>query len=177
MLLLETGSLISEKSFGSRRESIGGIVFNTGGTGYQDVISDPSYCVQIVTMTYPLICNYVIICDNFKSIRPEIFGLLVREYEEVPSNWRAQYTLDQLLKEHHIPGIYDIDTRMLTRTIRDHGAMKAILTTGEESIADLLEKLQATELPYDLVDRVSTKNIYRSPGSEERVVLVDFGTK
>lgn len=176
-LLLENGSLFTGKSFGSGRESIGEIVFNTGVTGYQEVISDPSFCGQIVTMTYPLIGNYGINRDDFESIRPEIFGLVVREYEEVPSNWRAQYTLDQLLKEHHIPGIYDIDTRMLTRTIRDHGAMKAILTTGEESIADLLEKLQATELPYDLVDRVSTKNIYRSPGSEERVVLVDFGTK
>ncbi|MEB3100604.1 carbamoyl phosphate synthase small subunit [Ferviditalea candida] len=176
-LLLEDGTLFVGKSFGSTAESVGEVVFNTGITGYQEVLSDPSYCGQIVTMTYPLIGNYGITRDDFESVRPFIHGFIVREYEEVPSNWRAQYTLDELLKEYGIPGISGIDTRQLTRIIRHYGTMKGILTTSSQSVAELKELLHATPLMTDQVKRVSTRSVFSSPGNKERIVLVDFGSK
>ncbi|CAG7605339.1 Carbamoyl-phosphate synthase small chain [Paenibacillus solanacearum] len=176
-LLLEDGTLFTGKAFGSEGSSVGEVVFNTGITGYQEVLSDPSYCGQIVTMTYPLIGNYGIARDDFESIRPYIHGFVVREHEIVPSNWRAEYSLDSLLKEYGIIGISGIDTRMLTRRIRHHGVMKGILTTSNVRVEELLEQMKATPLMIDQVSRVSTKSVYSSPGSKERVVLVDFGSK
>ncbi|MBJ6363183.1 carbamoyl phosphate synthase small subunit [Paenibacillus sp. GCM10012307] len=176
-LLLEDGTLFTGQSFGAQTESAGEVVFNTGITGYQEVLSDPSYCGQIVTMTYPLIGNYGINRDDFEAVRPYIHGFVVRRHEPVPSNWRAQYSLDYLLKEYGIPGISDIDTRMLTRILRHHGTMKGILTTGSESVAELLERLKAAPLLTDQVDRTSTKHVFSSPGDKERIVLMDFGAK
>lgn len=177
-LLLEDGTLFTGKAFGSEVESISGeVVFNTSMTGYQEVMSDPSYYGQIVTMTYPLIGNYGISRDDFESVRPFIHGFVVRQHEEAPSNWRAEYTLDYLLKEYGIMGISEIDTRMLTRILRHHGTMKGIMTASNRSIADLKEQLDASVLPTDQVDRVSTKSVFSCPGSKERIVLVDFGSK
>lgn len=176
-LLLEDGTLFTGKAFGSEGNSTGEVVFNTGITGYQEVLSDPSYCGQIVTMTYPLIGNYGISRDDFESIRPYIHGFVVRQHEEVPSNWRAEYSLDRLLKEYGIIGISDIDTRMLTRRIRHHGVMKAMLTTGNASVAELMEQLKGSSLMTDQVSRVSTKSVFACPGQKERVVVVDFGSK
>jgi len=176
-LLSEDGTLFVGRSFGSDRESIGEVVFNTGMTGYQEVLSDPSYCGQIVTMTYPLIGNYGINRDDFEAVRPFIHGFVVRDHEEIPSNWRAQFSLGQLLKEYDVPGISGIDTRMLTRKIRHHGTMKGIITTSNKSVEELRELLNSTPLMRDQVARVSTKNVYSSPGEKERIVLVDFGSK
>jgi carbamoyl-phosphate synthase small subunit len=176
-LLLEDGTLFTGRAFGSEGESTGEVVFNTGITGYQEVLSDPSYCGQIVTMTYPLIGNYGIARDDFESIRPYIHGFVVRRHEEVPSNWRAQYSLDQLLKEYGITGISDIDTRMLTRRLRHHGTMKGLLTTSSKPLAELQEQLSSAKLMTDQVARVSTSSVFSSPGVRERVVLVDFGAK
>lgn len=176
-LLLEDGTLFTGKGFGSEGDSVGEVVFNTGMTGYQEVLSDPSYCGQIVTMTYPLIGNYGMARDDFESIRPFIHGFVVREHEVVPSNWRAEYSLDSLLKEYGIIGISDIDTRMLTRRIRHHGVMKAMLTTSTKSVAELMEQLTGSSLMNDQVSRVSTKSVFSIPGPKERVVLVDFGSK
>ncbi|TXK85835.1 glutamine-hydrolyzing carbamoyl-phosphate synthase small subunit [Paenibacillus sp. N3.4] len=176
-LLLEDGTLFTGKSFGSEGESVGEVVFNTGITGYQEVLSDPSYCGQIVTMTYPLVGNYGVIRDDFESVRPFIHGFVVREHEEIPSNWRAQYTLGSLLKEYGIVGISGIDTRMLTRKIRHYGVMKSLLTTSNKSIAELTEILRGTSLMTDQVARVSTKSVYGAPGYKERIVLVDYGAK
>ncbi|TMV46630.1 glutamine-hydrolyzing carbamoyl-phosphate synthase small subunit [Paenibacillus mesophilus] len=176
-LLLEDGTLFTGKAFGSEGESTGEVVFNTGMTGYQEVLSDPSYCGQIVTMTYPLIGNYGITRDDFESIRPFIHGFVVREHEEVPSNWRTQYTIDSLLKEYGIVGISGIDTRMLTRIIRHHGVMKGMITTSNRPVEEMLEQLKATRLITDQVSRVSTKSVFGCPGTKERVVLVDYGAK
>jgi carbamoyl-phosphate synthase small subunit len=176
-LLLEDGTIFTGKAFGSVSDSIGEVVFNTGITGYQEVLSDPSYCGQIVTMTFPLIGNYGITRDDFEAVRPFIHGFAVRSHEEAPSNWRAEYTLDYLLKEYGIPGISEIDTRMLTRKLRNHGTMKGILTTTNKSVAELQEQLGAFSLLRDQVQRVSTKSVFNSPGHNERVVLVDFGSK
>jgi|HigsolmetaAR204D_1030405.scaffolds.fasta_scaffold00021_10 carbamoyl-phosphate synthase small subunit len=176
-LLLEDGTLFVGQSFGSETESFGEVVFNTGITGYQEVLSDPSYCGQIVTMTYPLIGNYGISRDDFEAMGPAIHGLVVREVEHVPSNWRAQYTLDQLLKEYGIPGISGIDTRMLTRKIRHAGTMKGVITTSDAPVEELAERLGAYQLLTDQVPRVSTKSIFTIPGRGERIVLIDFGSK
>jgi carbamoyl-phosphate synthase small subunit len=176
-LLLEDGTLFTGQGFGAEGGSVGEVVFNTGITGYQEVLSDPSYCGQIVTMTFPLIGNYGINRDDFESIRPYIHGFVVRRHEEVPSNWRAQYTIDHLLKEYGIVGISDIDTRMLTRILRQHGTMKGILTTGNERVEELQERLGVTPLLRDQVARTSTKSVFSSPGEKERIVLVDYGAK
>lgn len=176
-LLLEDGTLFTGRSFGAEGGSVGEVVFNTGITGYQEVLSDPSYCGQIVTMTFPLIGNYGINRDDFESIRPYIHGFVVRRHEEVPSNWRAQYTLGHLLKEYGIVGISDIDTRMLTRILRQHGTMKGIIATGNERIEELQERLGATPLLRDQVARTSTKSVFSSPGDKERIVLIDYGAK
>lgn len=176
-LLLEDGTLFTGLSFGAEAQMMGEVVFNTGITGYQEVLSDPSYCGQIVTMTYPLIGNYGINRDDFEAIRPFIHGFVVRRHEEVPSNWRAQYSLGQLLKEYGIPGISDIDTRMLTRKLRNYGTMKGLITTGNERVEELAERLNISRLMTDQVARTSTRNLFSSPGEGERIVLVDFGAK
>jgi carbamoyl-phosphate synthase small subunit len=176
-LLLEDGTLFTGLAFGAQGVSAGEVVFNTGITGYQEVLSDPSYCGQIVTMTFPLIGNYGITRDDFESVRPYVHGFVVRRHEQVPSNWRAQYSVDQLLKEYGIVGISDIDTRMLTRIIRQHGTMRGLLTTGQERIEELRERLEATPLMRDQVARTSTSNLFSSPGQGERIVLIDYGAK
>ncbi|MCT1397726.1 carbamoyl phosphate synthase small subunit [Paenibacillus sp. LC231] len=178
-LLLEDGTLFSGKSFGADAEMTGEVVFNTGITGYQEVLSDPSYCGQIVTMTYPLIGNYGITRDDFESIRPFVHGFVVRRHEPVPSNWRAEYSVDSLLKEYGIPGISEIDTRMLTRIIRHYGTMKGILTTTNKPVEELKEMLGDTTIAElrNQVAKTSTPQMFTSPGSKERIVLVDFGAK
>lgn len=176
-LLLEDGTLFTGRSFGAEGETTGEVVFNTGITGYQEVLSDPSYCGQIVTMTYPLIGNYGINRDDFESVRPYINGFVVRRHEPLPSNWRAQYTIDELLREHGIIGISDIDTRMLTRRIRHQGTMRGILTSGSLSTEELMERLNSSVSATNQVSHTSTSHIYTSPGPKERIVLIDYGAK
>lgn len=178
-LLLQDGTLFTGKAFGADGEKTGEVVFNTGITGYQEVLTDPSYCGQIVTMTYPLIGNYGITRDDFESVRPYVHGFAVRRYEPVPSNWRAQYSVDDLLKEYGIVGISDIDTRMLTRMIRHHGTMKGILTTSSKPVEELMEMMNDTTIAElrNQVPMTSTRHVYSSPGSKERIVLIDYGAK
>jgi len=176
-LILEDGTECVGKAFGATTETLGEVVFNTGLTGYQEVLSDPSYCGQIVTMTYPLIGNYGINRDDFEAVRPFIHGFVVREHCEMPSNWRSSSTLDELLKTYDIPGISGVDTRMLTRKIRYHGTMKGMITTSDAPLDELVASLRASSLMRDQVSRVSTKNVFSCPGTGHRVVLVDFGSK
>ncbi len=176
-LLLEDGSLFIGKAFGAEKESVGEVVFNTSMTGYQEVLSDPSYCGQIVTMTYPLIGNYGIARNDFESIRPFVQGFVVRSFEDMPSNWRAEYALDQLLKDYDIMGIHGIDTRMLTRILRRSGTMKGLLTTSALPLPQLQAQLNESVLRRDQVAQVSTQRPFSCPGAGERVVVVDFGAK
>jgi carbamoyl-phosphate synthase small subunit len=176
-LLLEDGTLFTGKSFGGNGDSSGEVVFHTGMTGYQEILSDPSYCGQIVTMTYPLIGNYGINRDDFEALRPALHGFVVKKHEPLPSNWRAQHSIDYLLKEYEIIGISDIDTRMLTRKLRVYGAMNGLLSTGNKSVFELKEQLDAMPVIRDQVSRVSTKQTFSYPGSKEHIVLVDFGFK
>ena len=125
ILALEDGTIFTGKSFGVEGEVIGEIVFNTGMTGYQEVLTDPSYCGQIVTMTYPLIGNYGVNLEDIESNRPQVKGFIVRELCETPSNWRSIETLNDYLKRHNIIGIEGIDTRALTKILRNKGTMNA----------------------------------------------------
>lgn len=176
-LVLENGAVFEGEAFGSLEHTAGEVVFNTGMTGYQEILSDPSYCGQIVTLTYPLIGNYGINRDDFESITPFVKGLIVKELCELPSNWRSAYTLDEYLKMKNIPGLQGIDTRKLTRMIRTAGALKGTFASSEENVGEVLARLKETELPRNQVAQVSAKTAYPSPGRGKRIVLVDFGMK
>ena len=176
-LVLEDGTVFVGDGFGSERETIGEIVFNTGMTGYQEVISDPSYCGQLVTFTYPLIGNYGVNRDDFETVNPAILGVVVKEHCDYPSNFRNEETLDSFLKAKKIPGISGIDTRKLTKIIREHGTMKAMITSTERSVNEVLSILEDTPLATDQVKQVSTVKPYVVPGRGYRVVLMDFGMK
>lgn len=176
-LILEDGTECIGTSFGAVTETLGEVVFNTSLTGYQEVISDPSYCGQIVVMTYPMIGNYGINRDDFEAVRPFIHGFVVREECDSPSNWRNTQTLDELLKAYEIPGIAGVDTRMLTRKIRHYGTLRGLITTSQTPTEELVASLKASTLMTDQVARVSTKSVFSCPGTGHRVVLVDFGSK
>jgi carbamoyl-phosphate synthase small subunit len=140
LLALEDGLFFRGKSFGAYGEASGEVVFNTSLTGYQEILTDPSYSGQIVTLTYPLIGNYGINLEDEESRRPYAEGLVVREITEVPSNWRHQLSLPDYLREHKIVAISDIDTRALVRHLRDHGAMRAIVSTLDLDAESLIRK-------------------------------------
>lgn len=178
-LILETGDVFTGLAFGSEKESAGEVVFTTGMTGYQETLSDPSYCGQIVTMTYPLIGNYGINRDDFESIEPAIKGMVVRELADMPSNFRSDASLNELFLLKEIPGIQGVDTRKLTRIIREFGSVKGYFTEAgvEMNVEEIVAKLKQTTFPTDQVKQVSTKRPYPSPGRGKRVVLVDFGMK
>ncbi|MGM9928927.1 MAG: carbamoyl phosphate synthase small subunit [Bacillus sp. (in: firmicutes)] len=176
-LILEDGTVFIGKAFGANVDRIGEVVFNTGMTGYQEIISDPSYCGQIVTLTYPLIGNYGINRDDFETITPAIAGFVVKEVADLPSNWRSELSLDEYFKQNNIPGIAGIDTRKLTRIIRQHGTLKGALTNIDSKPEEVIQTLKATVLSREQVKKVSTKTAYPSPGRGPRVVLVDFGMK
>lgn len=176
-LILEDGTVFCGEGFGWEAETSGEVVFNTGMTGYQEILSDPSYCGQLVTLTYPLIGNYGINRDDFESINPAISGLIVKEVADFPSNWRSEWSLDEYLIRKRIPGISGIDTRKLTRIIRQYGTIKGAICSIEKDVLEVLSTLQSAMIPIDQVRQVSTKNPYPSPGRGKRVVLVDFGMK
>ncbi|HET7577851.1 MAG TPA: carbamoyl phosphate synthase small subunit [Bacillales bacterium] len=176
-LILEDGSVFVGKGFGSDKDTEGEVVFTTGMAGYQETLSDPSYCAQIVTFTYPLIGNYGINRDDFESIEPAIHGLIVKEAATQPSHWKSESSLDELLKAKNIPGLEGIDTRKLTRKIRKHGTLKGKLCSMEVSVDEVIESLKKKSFPHDQVSRVSTKNSYALPGRGKRVVMIDFGSK
>jgi len=177
ILALEDGTVFKGRSFGAEGEVIGEIVFNTGMTGYQEVITDPSYYGQIVTMTYPLIGNYGINLDDMESERPQIRGMIVREVCRTPSNFRSDERLDDYLKRYKIMGIEGIDTRALTRIIREKGTMKGIITTDENfDFNKKIEEIKSYRIKNP-VSRVTTREIKYFKGSGYRIALIDFGIK
>ena len=133
LLALEDGRIFEGESFGATGRCIGEVCFNTAMTGYQEVLTDPSYRGQIVAMTYPLIGNYGTNSLDQESRSPHVRGFVIEELSEIPSNWRSEMSLDEYLKKWNIPGAQGIDTRALTRHLRTRGAMKACLTTEEIS--------------------------------------------
>lgn len=176
-LILESGEVFHGQGFGANTDTEGEVVFNTGMTGYQELISDPSYCGQIVTMTYPLIGNYGINRDDFESIEPAIKGLIVRELCDFPSNFRSQLSLDEFFAKKKLSGISGIDTRKLTRIIRNHGVLKGKIVDENADETVVIAELKSKNFPTNQVEQVSTKTPYASPGRGFKVVLVDFGSK
>ncbi len=177
LLILEDGSVYRGQGFGSDDLKTGELVFNTSMTGYQEILTDNSYCGQIVMMTYPLIGNYGINRDDYESIEPAVFGFVTRDLCQSPNNWRSQETLDDFLKAHNIPGIYDVDTRAITRKLRNKGTMRAMLANPDTDIEAAVKQLQETDYLHDQVARVSSSKIFPIPNRGHKVVLMDFGAK
>jgi carbamoyl-phosphate synthase small subunit len=202
-LVLEDGSVFEGYAFAGQGEVLGEVVFNTGMTGYQEILTDPSYKGQIVTMTYPLIGNYGINPEDMESDGIHLEGFIVREYQDYPSNWRSQKTLKAFLESSGKLGVEGIDTRALTRRLRLEGAMRGILSTETQDTDLLLQQVRAYPglVGQDLVRQVSCKRSYRwtdgkpqpvaagqfnhadgaekdrSQGKTFRVVVVDCGVK
>jgi carbamoyl-phosphate synthase small subunit len=203
ILALEDGRTFRGRAWGADGERTGEIVFNTSMTGYQEILTDPSYAGQIVTMTYTEIGNYGVNPEDVESRRPFVEGFVVREFSEVTSNWRASMSLDEYLNQHGIVGISEVDTRALVRHIREKGAMRACISSIDTDEASVVAKARTapTMLGRNLVDEVSCGDAYRwssiadeqetfdpltgfkpasalQPGEEPfRVVAYDFGIK
>ena len=182
ILVLETGRTFHGASFGAEGETFGEMVFNTSMTGYQEILTDPSYAGQIVCMTYPLIGNYGVNSEDVESRRPWAEGFVVREASRVASNWRSQETLDAYLKRNKIVGIEHIDTRALVRHIRDKGAMRAAISTVDFDPESLLARVLASPgmENRELASAVTVKEQfdYASAGTAGfHVVAYDFGVK
>lgn len=183
-LILENGYEFVGQGFGSEKDKICEIVFNTSMVGYQEIISDPSYTDQAVVMTYPLIGNYGTNDEDYESKLPTISGLIVREYNDFPSNFRQEKTLDEVMKTYDIAGISEIDTRKLVRIIRDFGTCKCMITNEETSLEEGLAILKDAKLRQDQVSRVCCPKIWESPktapaahGDGYKVVAIDCGMK
>lgn len=178
-IVLEDGEEYYGYGFGANKEAICEIVFNTSMVGYQEIVSDPSYTYQMVVMTYPLIGNYGITDDDYETKQPTIGGMIVREYNDLPSNFRYTKTLSEYLEENDIPGIAGIDTRKLTRSIREKGSRKVIITDIETSKQKALKKLKEIEIPKDAVAKVSCKKKWysRTANHKYNIVAVDCGIK
>jgi len=176
-LILEDGSKFEGKLFGAVKDTIGEVVFNTGMTGYQEVLTDPSYAGQIVVMTYPLIGNYGINGEDFESYKPHVKGFIVREACMEPSNWRSDKTLHEYLKENDIVGLEGIDTRTLTKILREKGTMVGVITTDQNISQDKVDELFKKFSMRDVVLEVTAKEPYKIEGSGPRVAVLDYGIK
>ncbi len=175
-LILENGLVFEGNAFGYLEDSIGEVVFNTGMTGYQEILTDPSYYNQIVLMTYPLIGNYGINLEDVESKGPKVKGFIVREKSDYPNNWRSEFKLDVYLKHNKIIGLEGIDTRALTKIIRNSGTMKGIITLKEITHSELEQRFEEFN-NQDAVMQVTTKKGYEIEGSGNHVVIMDFGIK
>ncbi|HAW64979.1 MAG TPA: carbamoyl phosphate synthase small subunit [Alistipes sp.] len=178
-IVLENGEEFYGYGFGADREAVNEIVFNTSMVGYQEILSDPSYTDQMVVMTYPLIGNYGTAEEDYETKFPTIGGMIVREYNDTPSNFRYTKTLAEVFEEHGIPAIWGIDTRRLVRIIRDEGSQKVMIASSATPAAEALARLRAYELPHDMVRRVSCKKRWFSRTANHRydVVAIDCGIK
>ena len=178
-IVLEDGEEYYGYGFGAEKEAICEIVFNTSMVGYQEIVSDPSYTYQMVVMTYPLIGNYGITDDDYETKQPTIGGLIVREYNDIPSNFRYTKTLSEYLEENNIPGISGVDTRKITRSIREKGSRKVIITDINTSKQEALKKLKQYEIPKDAVSKVSCKKKWysRTANPNYNIVAIDCGIK
>ncbi len=198
LLALEDGAIFYGRSFTGEIETAGEVVFNTSMSGYQEILTDPSYCGQIVTMTYPLIGNYGINHDDIESVRIQVKALVVKEYQEMPSNWRSKSTLKKYLNDANIPGIEGIDTRALTRHIREKGAMRGAISTSITDPDELVEVARSAPdmRGMDLVKFVTCRRpmlwlkgkpveidgslddfIWPCDNGKWRVVAIDYGVK
>ena len=176
-LILEDGTVFTGTSIGSKREVISEIVFNTSMTGYLEVLTDPSYAGQAVCMTYPLIGNYGICYEDQESLRPWPDGYIVRELSRIPSNFRCEDTIQNFLKRYDIPGIAGIDTRALTKILREKGTMNGMITTDPDfKLEEVIPKLHAYTTGK-VVEKVTCEEKTVLKGNGPKVALMDFGAK
>lgn len=178
-IVLENGKEFYGYGFGADVTAINELVFNTSMVGYQEIISDPSYTDQMVCMTYPLIGNYGMTDEDYETKVPTMGGLIVREYNDLPSNFRYTKTLSEVLLEYDIPGISGVDTRMITRIIRDEGSQKVMICDANKPLVDALQMVRDYQIPTDMVSRVSCKKRWysRTPNHKYDVVAIDCGIK
>lgn len=181
-LVLETGKVFCGESFGAVGETKGEVVFNTGMTGYQEVLTDPSYADQMVCMTYPLIGNYGINAEDNQSKKVQVRGFIVKEAAAGPNHWQMQASLSEKLAEAGIVGIMGIDTRALTRHIREHGVLKGLITNDLRELEKKAAELKTWQNISEIVAEVSTDSVYTLPSAADiskryRVVAMDFGIK
>lgn len=182
ILVLEDGRVFRGSSFGAEGESFGEMVFNTSMTGYQEILTDPSYAGQIICMTYPLIGNYGVNEEDVESRRPWAAGFVVRESSRIASNWRSGGTLEEYLKENAIVGIEHIDTRALVRHIRDKGAMRAAISTADLDADSLVSRvLESPSMESrELASEVTTSEAFDFPAAQREtfhIAAYDFGIK
>ena len=176
-LILEDGHVFTGRSIGSTREAVSEIVFNTSMTGYLEVLTDPSYAGQAVVMTYPLIGNYGICYEDMESERPWVDGFIVRELSRMPSNFRCEDTIQNFLEKNDIPGICGIDTRALTKILRESGTMNGMITTNENYDMDEVMKKLKVYSTGDEVSKVTCREKSVLPGAGYKVALLDLGAK
>jgi carbamoyl-phosphate synthase small subunit len=181
-LALEDGRVFEGVSFGAPGKRAGEVVFNTSMTGYQEILTDPSYKGQIVAMTYPLIGNYGANDQDVESASPKVDGFVVREYCPYPSNWAAQFSLGQYLVRHGVVALSEVDTRALTRHVRVAGAMRAVIATGDYERDELVDEAVRSPglIGRDLVREVTCESPYVFAGGQPgalHVVVFDFGVK
>ena len=178
-IVLENGLEMPGLGFGANVDAVNEIVFNTAMAGYQEIVTDPSYTAQAVVMTYPLIGNYGITDEDYETKTPTLGGMIVREYNDMPSNFRYTKTLSEILEENGIPGIQGVDTRRLTRVIRDEGSQKVLITSADTPHEEAMDILKSYQMPTDQVRRVSCKKKWYARTANHRfnVVAVDCGIK
>lgn len=175
-LLLEDGSIYEGESFGAQGTNFGELVFNTSMTGYQEILTDPSYAGQVITMTYPEIGNYGINANDFESEKPAARGFVVKNHCEKDSHYKSEKNIDEYLREHGIIGISGIDTRALTRKIREKGCMNCVITT--ENITDEMKtRLSEYTMDKDIVLSVTRKEITKIPNTGIKMAFIDYGAK
>lgn len=178
-LVLEDGREFYGTGFASGKDVVGELVFNTSMVGYQEILSDPSYTGQIIVMTYPLIGNYGITDEDYETKFPSVGGMIVKENNDSPSNFRYTKTLSEVLEENDIPAISGPDTRKLTRILRDSPSLRAIITDADTPKEEAIAKIAATPPEPGVVGRVSSKKRWfaRTPNHKYDIVAIDCGMK
>ncbi|MFZ5969772.1 MAG: glutamine-hydrolyzing carbamoyl-phosphate synthase small subunit [Bacillota bacterium] len=177
ILYLEDGTIYKGKGFGKKGTSVGELVFNTSITGYQEILTDPSYAGQIITMTYPLIGNYGVNPVESESSKIHAQGFVVKSISKTPSNYMSEKTIEEMLEGMGIVGVCDVDTRSITKKIRNEGALKCVISNEELSMEELEAYLKKAKTKDDWMKDVSTEKVYHIPGNGCKVALVDFGVK
>ena len=178
-LVLENGKVFEGKGFGSLNEAVAEIIYNTAVVGYQEIISDPTNCNKMICMTYPLIGNYGLADEDYESKHICAKGLIVREYNDDPSNFRYTRTLGEVMEENNISGICNVDTRSIMRIIRNEGTLKALICDIEKPLEECMEVLKNYQEEEKLVNNVTSKKVWysRTPNPVFNVAVIDLGTK
>ena len=177
ILYLQDGTIYEGKGFGKCGTSVGELVFNTSMTGYQEILTDPSYAGQIITMTYPLIGNYGVTSSENESRNVHARGFVVKAISENPSNYLCEGTIDDMLRNRNVVGVYGVDTRRITKKIRNSGAMKCVISNEGLNVQKLKKILDETEFNENYMEEVSRKEIVHIEGKGHKVALFDYGVK